>query len=163
MKKFMSTLLVFATLSCFTMTVGSFANNSTFLDKIKSSTTYGLGKAWNSTKHSAISAWDDTTYGLEKFWNVTKYGAEKTWNGTKFSFDTAWDWTKDTTISFKDWFVNVWCEYVKLGCQNNINLNVYLTSTEQSTNSENSEETPSLDNDATQGNIENSNNNNEEL
>ena len=159
MKKFISTLLIFATLSCFTMAVGSFANNSTLWDEIKS---------------SASSAYDSTAYGLEKLWNVTKYGAEKTWNGTKygfgtawngtkFGFDTAWDWAKDTTISFKDWFVNVWCEYVKLGCQNNINLNGYLTSTEQSTNSENSEETPSSVNDIPQGNIENSNNNNEEL
>ena len=104
MKKIISVLLIFSTLSCFTMAIGSLANDSTV-----------------ASNSSIVSIWEEVKDGLGTVWNGTTYGLERAWNGTKYGTVSAYDWTKDTTFSIGNWFINMWCEYIGLGCQNNTN------------------------------------------
>lgn len=113
MKKIISTLLIFSVLACFTMAIGSFANNST-----------------NDTNSSISFALDGIKYGFGTALNKTKYGLGYAANWTKNT--TAWNWTTDKAGLAKNWIVDIWCKYIGKGCSNSTDLSNVTSDTDLS-------------------------------
>lgn len=114
MRKFISTLLILSTLSCFTTVVGSFAKDTTASD-------LSIGYAFDLAKSKTGEAIDEIKYGLGKALNWTKSTAA--WNAAAYGLDLAWYNAKFEAGKVYEWIIKMWCEYVGLGCQNSIGPN----------------------------------------